>query len=265
MSTLASFRLDGRVSVVTGGARGLGYDIADVLAEAGSDLVITSRHQEAVDEAADKFREAHGVQVLPLTLDHCDFDQVVAVAQQALDWQERIDVLVNNAGGGVGDIPDLFERPPEAIKAMIETNLIGPMYCCREFGRAMVEAGRGSIINIASIAGMCGRDRRMYERTGLGQQPIGYAAAKGGVISMTMDLAGYLTPKGVRVNAVSPGGFERGQVQAFIDAYSDATPMGRMGRDGVDLKGAIIFLASDASAYVTGQNLAVDGGFVMWK
>ena len=82
---------------------------------------------------------------------------------------------------------------------------------------------------------------------------------------MTMDLAGYLTPKGVRVNAVSPGGFERGQVQAFIDAYSDATPMGRMGRDGVDLKGAILFLASDASAYVTGQNLAVDGGFVMWK
>ena len=253
MSTLASFRLDSRVSVVTGGARGLGYDIADALAEAGSDLVITSRQQETVDEAADKFRQAHGVQVLPLTLDHCDFDQVVAVAQQAADWQGRIDVL------------DLFERPPEAIKTMIETNLIGPMYCCREFGRTMVGAGRGSIINIASIAGMCGRDRRMYDRTGLGQQPIGYAAAKGGVISMTMDLAGYLTPKGVRVNAISPGGFERGQVQAFIDAYSDATPMGRMGRDGVDLKGAILFLASDASAYVTGQNLAVDGGFVMWK
>ena len=265
MSTLASFRLDGRVSVVTGGTRGLGYDIADALAEAGSDLVITSRRQEAVDAAADKFREAHGVQVLPLALDHCDFDQVVAVAQQATGWQGRIAVLVNNAGGGVGGIPDLFERPPEAITRMIETNLIGPMYCCREFGRVMVEAGRGSIINIASIAGMCGRDRRMYERTGIGQQPIDYAAAKGGVISMTMDLAGYLTPKGVRVNAISPGGFERGQVQTFIDAYSDATPMDRMGRDGVDLKGAILFLASDASAYVTGQNLAVDGGFVMWK
>ncbi|MDP7396731.1 MAG: SDR family oxidoreductase, partial [Lentisphaeria bacterium] len=196
MSTLASFRLDSRVSVVTGGARGLGYDIADALAEAGSDLVITSRQQETVDEAADKFRQAHGVQVLPLTLDHCDFDQVVAVAQQAADWQGRIDVLVNNAGGGVGGIPDLFERPPEAIKTMIETNLIGPMYCCREFGRTMVGAGRGSIINIASISGH-------IPLSGVGT----YSAAKAAVLSLTRFLARLWAEQGVRVNAITPGFF----------------------------------------------------------
>jgi len=128
----------------------------------------------------------------------------------------------------------------------------------------MVERGSGKIINIASIAGLCGRDRRMYARAGMKGQPVDYAAAKAGVIGMTMDLAGYLSPHGVYVNAISPGGFERGQPEQFIRDYSDRTPLGRMGRDGIDLKGAVLFLASPASDYVTGQNLTVDGGFVLW-
>ena len=115
----------------------------------------------------------------------------------------------------------------------------------------MAEQGSGSIINIASIAGLVGRDRRMYQHSGLGQQPLDYAAAKAGVIGLTMDAAAYLAPMGVRVNAISPGGFERGQPQAFIDAYSDATALGRMGRDGMDLKGAVRFLASPAADYIS--------------
>jgi NAD(P)-dependent dehydrogenase (short-subunit alcohol dehydrogenase family) len=129
----------------------------------------------------------------------------------------------------------------------------------------MAENRSGKIVNIASIAGLCGRDRRMYVDGKLKGQPVDYAAAKAGVIGMTMDLAGYLSPNGVYVNAISPGGFERGQPPEFIELYSRATPLGRMGRDGIDLKGAVLFLSSSASDYVTGQNLTVDGGFTMWK
>ncbi len=129
----------------------------------------------------------------------------------------------------------------------------------------MADQGSGSIINIASIAGMLGRDRRMYSHSGMDGQPVDYAAAKAGVIGMTRDLAGFLSPMGVRVNCISPGGFERGQPEAFIEAYCDSTPMGRMGRDGVDMKGTVLFLASSASDYITGQNIVVDGGFSIWK
>jgi NAD(P)-dependent dehydrogenase (short-subunit alcohol dehydrogenase family) len=105
----------------------------------------------------------------------------------------------------------------------------------------------------------------MYYETGLPEQPIDYAAAKAGLLGATMDLAAILAPMGICVNAISPGGFERGQPEAFIRAYGDRTPLGRMGRDGIDLKGAVLFLASPASDYVTGHNLVVDGGFTTWR
>ena len=129
----------------------------------------------------------------------------------------------------------------------------------------MAGQGHGKIINIASIAGIIGRDRRMYERNEMAGQPIDYAAAKAGVIGMTLDLAGLLSPNGVGVNAISPGGFNRNLPEGFVHDYADRTPLGRMGRDGVDLKGAILFLASPASDYVTGHNLVVDGGFTSWQ
>lgn len=264
MNTLDSFRLDGQVAVVVGGARDLGYDIAEALGDAGSDMVITSRRLEAAEAAAEKLRTACNVDVLPLALDHCQHEQVAAVAHEANNWKGRVHVLVNNAGGSVPGRTPFLERPPESIAAAITLNLTGPLYCCQEFGRRMGKTGGGSIINIASIAGMVGRNRKMYHRTGLNEQSVDYCAAKAGVIGMTMDLAAYMAPMGIRVNAISPGGFERGQPQAFIDAYSERTPLGRMGKDGVDLKGAALYLASAASAYVTGQNLLVDGGFVMW-
>ena len=130
----------------------------------------------------------------------------------------------------------------------------------------MARQGSGKIINIASMAGLVGRDRRMYEKNGMNGQPIEYAAAKAGVVGMTRDLAGLLSPLGVQVNAISPGGFARSTLPAgFVRDYSDRTPMKRMGRDGVDLKGAVLFLAAPASDYVTGQNLVVDGGFSIWR
>ena len=260
------FDLNGQTAVIIGGARDLGYDMADILAAAGCDIAITSRDVANAETAADKLRATHECEVLAAALDICDHDQVSAFAEQVQAWRPSVDVLVNNAGGGLGLQPTrFFDRDPAHIAALVNTNLTGILYCCQVFGRKMAERESGSIINIGSIAGLCGRDRRMYEETGLPEQPIEYAAAKAGIIGATRDLAGLLSPLGVRVNTISPGGFERGQPQAFIDAYSRATPMGRMGRDGVDLKGAALFLASPASAYITGQNLVVDGGFAIWK
>jgi NAD(P)-dependent dehydrogenase (short-subunit alcohol dehydrogenase family) len=265
MSILDSFKLSGKVAMVTGGARTLGYDIADALADAGADLVITSRKLADAQKAADQLRATRGVGVLPLALDVRDHAGVVEVVRLAHAWKGRIDVLVNNAGGGVPGRPtDLFERSAEDIETLIATNLTGALFCCQEVGRFMAAQRSGKMINIASIAASVGRDRRMYSSTGLAQQPVEYAAAKAGVVGLTLDMAAYLAPHGVYVNCISPGGFERGQPAEFIQAYSERTALGRMGRDGVDIKGAALFLASSASDYVTGHNLILDGGFVIW-
>lgn len=258
------FNLKGQVAVVTGGARHLGFDGACILAAAGCDVVVTSRSLGSAEDAASRIKEKYGVDALGLELDQTDYDDIVKVGRQAGDWKQQLDILVNNAGGGVGSVALLFERDPKDVAEMISLNLTGALYCCREMGKSMAERGRGKIINIASVAGMIGRDRRMYERCEMAGQPIDYAAAKAGVIGMTRDMAGYLSPMGVCVNTISPGGFQRDLSAAFVTEFSEGTPMGRMGRDGIDLKGAILFLASPASDYVTGINLAVDGGFSIW-
>ena len=260
------FEITGKVAVIIGGARDLGYDMAEALAEAGCKLAITSREHESAVTAAGKLRSAFDVEVMSAGLDIRDHKQVHSFAEKVRNWKGSVDILVNNAGGQMGLTPiNLFKRDPGHIRQVMDTNLTGVLFSCQAFGRIMVEQGSGIIINIASVAGMLGRDRRMYSNAGMEGQAIDYAAAKAGVIGMTRDLAGFLSPKGIRVNCISPGGFERGQPKAFIKAYSDSTPMGRMGRDGIDLKGAVLFLAASASDYVTGQNIVVDGGFSFWK
>lgn len=263
------FDLKDRVAVVTGGARHLGFDAASVLAAAGCDVAITSRDLARATEAAEELRRKYGVDSLPLELDQTSPEQTSAAARGVLEWKQRVDILVNNAGGGAGKtIARLFERDPRDIDELIQVNLTGMIYCCRSFGAAMAERRSGKIINIASMAGLIGRDRRMYERSSMNGQPVDYAAAKAGVIGLTRDLAGYLSPMGVCVNAISPGGFNgpaRSMPEQFVKDYSAQTPLGRMGRDGIDLKGAVLFLASPASDYVTGHNLVVDGGFSIWR
>ncbi len=266
MTIAEMFDLRGKVAVVTGGARHLGYDMASILAEAGADLVITSRKLTDAERAADTLRRTYAREVLPAAFDVKDAAAVAALASSAVQWKGRVDILINNAGGSPGSGPNLFERPPDQIAELISVNLLGTLYCCREFGAMMASQASGKIINIASIAGLVGRDRRMYDRSQMRGQPIDYAAAKGGIIGLTRDLAALLGPKGVCVNCISPGGFARDNVPPpFIKDYSDRTPLGRMGRDGIDLKGAALFLASPASDYVTGHNLVVDGGFSIWQ
>ena len=259
------FKLKGKVAIITGAYAWLGYDMAEALAEAGCDIIITSRELARAEEAAAKLVKEYGVDALGLQMDQCVFEQVEEVARKAQQWKGHIDVLINNAGGGAGASEgNLFKRPPEAIRSLIEANLIGSLFCCREVGRIMKDQGSGKIINIGSIAGIVGRDRDMYYRTDKMEQPVDYAAAKAGVIGMTRDLAAVLAPYGVNVNSISPGGFNRGLPEEFVKAYSDATALGRMGKMS-DLQGAALYLSSQASDYVTGHNLVVDGGFIMWK
>lgn len=261
------FDMTGKVAIITGGHAWLGNDIACALAEYGCDIVITSRELARAQEAARKIGETYGVRTLGLELEQKDYASVEKMAADAFQWQGHIDVLVNNAGGGSGNGEcNFLKRDPAAIKNMIDVNLTGALYCCRAVCGYMAEAHHGCVINMASIAALVGRDRAMYHDSNKMEQPVEYAAAKGGIISMTQDLAAYMAPYGVRVNCISPGGFDKGDLpEAFTKAYGVATPLGRMGKMGEEIKGAALFLASEASHYVTGHNLAVDGGFHVCK
>lgn len=261
------FDLSGRVFLVVGGARHLGYEMAQGLAEAGAVGAITSRHSGAAADAALRLQRDTGREIVGMPLEAGDEAQVrVAVAATVARFGQ-IDVLVNNVGGGALGRPDeqvdLENRELADWERLLRLNVTAPWLVAKYVAPVMRGARRGSIINIASIAGMIGRDRSVYP-AGMPPQTLDYAAAKGGLTSLTRDLAAYLGRDGIRVNSVSPGGIERGQPAAFVTAYSQKTMLGRMGRPG-DLKGAVVFLAADASAYVTGQNLVVDGGFSTWQ
>lgn len=261
------FDLSGRVALVTGGAQNLGLDMAEALGEAGADLAITSRQLEKAQRAAADLRQDCGVRVLPLAMDIMDDGSVGAAVQAVMAEYGRLDILVCNAGGArltaggvTTDTRDIAD-----FEYVVNINIRGTFFCVRHVIPIMRAQGRGSIITVGSISGMVGRDRWVYEGSpDMVPNMSDYSAAKAGIIGYTRDLAADLGRDGIRVNCISPGGFERGQPEEFIRRYSKQTPLGRMGKDGTDLKGAVVYLASDAAAYVTGQNLAVDGGFTTW-
>ncbi|PYI39409.1 gluconate 5-dehydrogenase [Arthrobacter psychrolactophilus] len=261
--------LTGKTAVVIGGSKLLGYDMAAAFAEAGATVVVSSRNAASAVSAAETLAEKYNVATLGLAVNVQDYASIENAAADAIAFAGRIDVLVNNAGGGSGNASgDLLQRPVTVIEDMIATNLTGTLLCCKAFGAKMIEQSPsgGAVINIASIAGLVGRDRRMYSNGGVEQQPIDYAAAKAGVIGLSRDLAAAWAQFAVRVNSISPGGFGPRQLpNAFADEYATRTPLGRMGIDGQDIKSSALFLASEASAYITGHNLVVDGGFSSWR
>ena len=259
------FSLEGRRFLVVGGARNLGFDMAEALAEAGADGVVTSREAAAAEAAAARLAAATGRAITGLGIDATDEGQVASGVAAAIDRLGHLDVVVACVGGGGTKAPPaLEERPVAAWDAIQRANVTAPFLVCKHVAPHLRSRRSGSIITVASIAGIVGRDRSVYV-DGMAPQTLDYAAAKAAVLGFTRDLAAYLGPHGIRVNAISPGGFERGQPPGFVAAYARKCPLGRMGRDGVDLKGAAVFLASDASAYVTGHNLVVDGGFTTWQ
>ena len=250
----ALFGLTGRVAVVTGASSGLGVGFARALAEAGANLVLAARRADRLESLAQELREA-GAEVLPVACDVTEATQVEALKDACLERFGRVDILVNNAG--TTEVVPAENESEEAFLRVLNVNLNGSFYCAQRFGRVMLEAGQGSIINVASIFGMVGS----------GAIPqAGYVASKGAVVNMTRELAAQWARRGVRVNAIAPGFFLSEMTEEmFADDRSMSwlrrnTPAGRPGKVE-ELYGAVIYLASDASTYVTGQTLAVDGGW----
>lgn len=260
------FSLKGKVAVVTGATGELGSCMCAAMAQQGCDLVLASRSMEKARQLGEKLETAYGVETLSVVWDAQDAQSIRAMAEESARWKGRVDVLVNNAGGNrTTSAAHFLDRSDDDIRYVTSVNLLSPMFCCREFGKIMKRQKSGCIINVASIAGIVGRDRRIYHEANVNEQLIDYAAAKGGVISMSRDLAALMAPFGVRVNAISPGGFSHGTTEAFRGLYGDKTPVGRMGSSLRDIGGAVVFLASDEAQYVVGHNLVVDGGFTIWR
>jgi NAD(P)-dependent dehydrogenase (short-subunit alcohol dehydrogenase family) len=251
MTNANPFDLSGRTAIVTGTSRGLGQYFARALARAGADLVLTSRHPETLASFRAEI-ESLGRRAVPLELDVRDPQSIRRMADAALAACGKIDILVNNAGCNVRR--SALEVTWDDWNLVLETNLRGTFFVCQAVGRGMVERGYGRIINIGSVTSVFGY---------AGLAP--YCASRGGVKQLTMSLADDWGPRGVTVNCLAPGWFRTAQNaalyenRAWVDYLVDRIPLRRPGRPD-DLDGAIVFLASDASAYLTGQTILVDGG-----
>ena len=246
------FDLHGRVAIVTGGSIGLGRQMAEGLAEMGANLVLCARKQERCEDTAAELRKL-GVQVLALGCDVKDPASVQAVVDATTAKFGRLDILFNNAGTSWG--ARVEDMTLAQWNKVIETNLTGTFLFSQAAGRVMIEQKRGKIINIASVAALRGSPAEF--------SAIGYASSKGGIVTFTKDLAWKWGAHNIQVNAIAPGWFPSDMSAKLIERHKDqflaAIPAGRFG-NAQDLKGAAIFLASDASNYVTGHTLVVDGG-----
>jgi gluconate 5-dehydrogenase len=258
MATISELMsLEGRVSVVTGGATGLGLQMATGLAEAGSRVVICSRKLENCERAANAI-EKLGVKALAVACDVTRPDQVQAMKGAVMRAFGRVDVLVNNAGRAWAAPPE--DTPLERWQQVFDLNVTGPFLCAQALGREMIRARRGKIINIASIAGLVGRNPRAYNS-------IAYGASKGALVNFTRDLAVKWAGHNIQVNCICPGFFVTPLNQKLYESNREAIereiPLGRTGGPD-DLKGIAVLLASDASNFITGAVIPVDGGAVAW-
>ena len=258
MNTLDLFRLDGKTAIVTGGGRGLGRYMAEALSDAGANLVLCSRKLEPLEEVRDEI-EVRGGEALALSCDVTEQEDVEKVVSAAIEAFGSIDVLVNNSGATWGAPPT--EMPSEQFDRVLAVNVRGTFLMSRAAGRRMIERGSGgTIINVASIAALVGGHPDYL-------QTVGYNSSKGAVISMTRDLATSWAAHGITVNAIAPGWFPTrmsgGLIERFEERMLEDIPLGRFGNPE-DLKGVVVFLASPAAAYITGQTIVVDGGATAW-
>jgi len=246
------FDLTGRTALVTGGSRGLGEEMAEGLAEAGASVALVARREPWLTATVDRFR-ARGFRCEGMLADAADPAAVESTVRRTVEAFGRLDILINNAGVSWGQPAE--EMSLEKWKSVIDVNLTGAFLFAQAAGREMIRQGAGSIVNVASIAGLCAMPEAI--------PAAGYVASKGGLLALTRELAAKWARHGIRVNAIAPGFFPSRMTERVLDRsqaeIESRIPMGRVGRAG-ELKGAAVYLASDASSYVTGQTLVVDGG-----
>jgi NAD(P)-dependent dehydrogenase (short-subunit alcohol dehydrogenase family) len=278
MTILDKFDLSGRVAVVTGGVGLLGKEFCRTLAEAGAAVVVADLNAPGAADVAGQITAA-GNKALSVQVNITDPDSVHSMVTATVETFGRLDILVNSAAldpkfdpqalaamAARGEVSGAFEDYPlESWKQALDVNLTGAFLCCQAAVRPMLEQGAGSIINICSTYGLVGPDQRLYQREGkqTAYKPVYYTVTKAGILGLTRYLATYYAGKNIRVNALTPGGVFNDHDETFLKAYSARTVMGRMAHKD-EMNGAILFLASDASSYMTGSNLVVDGGWTAW-
>lgn len=249
------FDLTGRVAVVTGASTGLGVQMAKAFASQGANLVLIARRQNLLDQNAAEIEKEFGVKVLPYACDITDTEKVKGAVKATMDKFGRVDILVNNAGTGA--VAPAVEITDEQFNNEVKIDLFGTFICSREFAKEMLKAKYGRIINISSMYGLVGN---------MAATCSPYHAAKGGVVNLTRALAAEWGKDGITVNSICPGYFwtpltkETLETDWFAAYAKGAIPIGRYGKEG-ELDTCALFLASPASSYVNGQNIAVDGGY----
>lgn len=268
------FNLAGRVAVVTGGAGLLGAQFSHTLAHAGASVVIADTNLSAGEDLAHAL-SAEGYPVMAVQTDVTAPESVQNMVAAAVKAFGRLDILVNSAAldpkfdpqhatarSGSGAFEDF---PLEAWDQALAVNLTGAFLCCQASVQPMLKQGGGVIVNLSSIYGLTGPDQRLYQLPGRlpGYKPVYYSVTKAGILGLTRYLATYYAGRNIRANALTPGGVYNGHDDDFVKAYSARAVLGRMAEKD-EMNGALLFLASDASAYMTGANLVVDGGWTAW-
>lgn len=274
ISPLDSFNLRDRTILLTGGAGLLGREFAAALAAAQAHVVVGDINQEAALSLATEITAKSGVKALGLEMDVSDRSSVHTAVKQTLDTFGQIDVLINNAAidpkfdsaHRVTHTGAFEDYPLELWNQSLAVNLTGMFLCAQAVAQPMLKHGKGVIINISSIYGLVGPDQRLYENTEDATpvyKPVTYSVTKSAVTGLTRYLATYWAGKNIRVNTLTLGGVFNQHEDEFVQRYSTRTPLGRMAQRS-EYNSALLFLASDASAYMTGANLVVDGGWTAW-